>query len=153
MTTINLSARPQVPATPVSSTSTPLGRRIVNPLLGLVLGLALPTGGLAWVFGFDPIKKRINGRLWCSTADELAFVVKVKSTGRGTAYSDNLVCRKSGAVLRTLSDPLMSATIIGAAFLVSLIALLALGVALNTYGKLRRRVANRQVPPDGHTMR
>lgn len=79
---------------------------------GLVLGLALPTGFFAWVLGFDAIKKRINGRLWCSDADKIVFDVNVVSSGATTRYSDTLTCRKDGGVVRTIGDLPMTATTI-----------------------------------------
>lgn len=115
-------------------------RRLVRRAVGLVLGLALPTAVLAWVLGLDAIKQRINGRLWCSDADETAFEVKVRSSGRATRFSDRLLCRKDGALIRTIGDLRMTTTTLGIAFGISLLLLGLLVVGLWTYGRLRRRL-------------
>ena len=52
-----------------SDTGTPAAssaRELASRALALLLGLAVPTGFFSWLLGFDAIKKRINGRLWCS---------------------------------------------------------------------------------------
>jgi hypothetical protein len=121
-------------ATPPSSTA----RRLVQRASGLLFGLALPTGFLTWVLGFDAIKQRINGRVWCRDAREIVFDVTVRSSGSTSRISDALVCRKDGTVLRTIGDVQMMATNIGVAFAISLVLLLLLFVGLKIYSWLRR---------------
>lgn len=126
----------------VASVESPgTARRFGRRVFGLALGLALPTGVLSWVFGFDVIKKRINGRLWCAKADQTVFDVNVRSSGGATRYSDTLQCRKDGVVIGTIGDVRMTATTIGAAFVVSMVLLGLLVAVLWTYSKLRHRRA------------
>lgn len=112
-----------------------LGRRAV----GLVLGLALPTAFFTWVFGFDALKKRINGQVWCSDADEIVFDVRLTSSGSSTRISDTLLCRQDGAIVRTIGDARMTATNIGVAFGLSLLLLGLLVLVLWSFSRLRRR--------------
>lgn len=121
-----------------TATLTP-ARRFGRRLLAVVFGLAAPTGLLAWVLGFDPIKRRVNGRLWCSTADEVLLEVHVKRSGASTRYTDELVCRTNGTVVRTVRDLPMMATTVGVAFVISLLLFLLLVIGLRMYASVRRR--------------
>ena len=125
----------------IDATATPSvsARGLARRAVGLVLGLALPTAFLAWVLGFDAIKKRINGRLWCSGADDVVFDVKVRSSGSATRFTDKLVCKKNGGVVRTVGDLRMTTTTIAIAFGISLLLLGLLVVTLSAYARLRRR--------------
>ena len=125
-----------------SDTGTPAAssaRELASRALALLLGLAVPTGFFSWLLGFDAIKKRINGRLWCSDADTIAFQVKVTRSGSSSRYSDKLVCRKDGAVMRTIGDLKMTATTIGISFAITLLLVGLLVVCLLTLSRFRRR--------------
>lgn len=113
-------------------------RRLGRRLTGLVLGLALPTAFFTWVLGFDELKKRVNGRVWCADADEVVFDVTLTSSGSSTRISDSLQCQKDGVVVRTISDVRMMATNIGVAFLIGLALLGLLVGCLWIYARLRR---------------
>lgn len=93
------------------------------------------------MLGVDAIKKRINGRLWCSDADQTVFDVKVRSSGGATRYSDTLLCRKDGVVFSTIGDARMTGTTVGVALVVSVLLLVLLVGSLWTYSRLRRRRA------------
>jgi hypothetical protein len=108
-------------------------------LTGLVIGLALPTAFFTWVLGFDELKKRVNGRVWCADADDVVFDVTLTSSGSSTRISDTLLCQSDGVVVRTVSNTRMMVTNIGVAFVVSLALLLVLAACLWVYSRLRRR--------------
>ena len=126
-------------ASDTGTTAASFPRGLASRALAIVLGLALPTGFFSWLLGFDPIKKRINGRLWCSDADTIVFQVKVKRSGSTSYYTDKLLCRKDGALVRTIGDLRMTATTIGISFAISLVLFSLLVVCLWTYARLRRR--------------
>ncbi len=125
----------------MDTTTTPgsSARRLASRALALLLGLALPTAFFSWLLGFDAIKKRINGRLWCSDADTIVFDVKVRSSGGATRYTDKLLCRKDGALIRTIGDLRMTTTTVGVSFGISVLLVGLLVVCLWTYARLRRR--------------
>jgi hypothetical protein len=114
-------------------------RRLARRLTGLVVGLALPTAFFTWVLGFDELKKRVNGRIWCAGADDVALDVALTSSGSSTRIADTLVCQADGVVVRTVSNARMMATNIGVAFVISLTLLLLLAGCLWVYSRLRRR--------------
>lgn len=114
-------------------------RRLGRRLTGLVIGLALPTAFFTWVLGFDELKKRVNGRVWCAGADDVALDVALTSSGSSTRISDTLLCQDDGVIVRTVSNARMMATNIGVAFVISLALLLVLAGCLWVYSRLRRR--------------
>ena len=126
-------------ASDTDTTAASFPRGLASRALAIVLGLALPTGFFSWLLGFDPIKKRINGRLWCSDADTIVFQVNVSRSGSSSRYSDELLCRKDGTLVRTIGDLRMTATTIGISFAISLVLFSLLVVCLLTYARLRRR--------------
>lgn len=76
--------------------------------------------------------------MWCSDADDIRLDVAVTSSGTSTHSSDTLLCRKDGAVVRTVGDLQMAATNIGVAFVISLLLVAILVACLLTDSKLRR---------------
>ncbi len=125
-----------------SDTGTPAAssiREFAGRALALLLGLGVPTGFLTWLLSFDAIKKRINGRLWCSDADTIVFQVKVTRSGGLSRYTDKLLCRKDGTVVRTIGNLKMTATTIGISFAITVLLVGFLVVCLLTLSRLRRR--------------
>ena len=114
-------------------------REFASRALALLLGLGVPTGFLSWLLGFDAIKKRINGRLWCSDADTIVFQVKVRRSGGSSRYTDKLLCRKDGTVVRTIGNLQMTITTIGISFAITVLLVGLLVVCLVTLSWLRRR--------------
>ena len=74
----------------------------------------------------------------CSSEAEQATITAT-STNSKTGSTDTLVCRKSGAVVRTIGDAQMTATNIALAFLVSLLLLILLVACLKGFAAIRRR--------------
>lgn len=113
-----------------------LARRV----FGLLLAVTVPTVFLSWLLSFNKIKKRINGRIWCSDVEQVVFDVNVTSrSGSTTYYSDRLLCRNDDLLVRTIGDLRMLATTIAVSFAISLLLLALLVASLWTYSKLRRR--------------
>ena len=125
-----------------SDTGTPAAsstREFASRALALLLGLGVPTGFLTWLLSFDAIKKRINGRLWCSDADTIVFQVNVSRSGSSSRYSDELLCRKDGTLVRTIGDLRMTTTTIGISFAITVLLVGLLVVCLLTLSRFRRR--------------
>ena len=115
-------------------------RGLARRVFGLLLAVTVPTVFLSWLLSFDAIKKRISGRIWCSDVDQVVFDLNVTSrSGSTTYYSDRLLCRNDGVLVRTIGDARMLATTIAVSFAISLLLLALLVAGLWTYSKLRRR--------------
>ena len=112
---------------------------MLNGLVGLVLGMALPTWLVKMVLSIGRVSTALNRRIWCSDATGATReTIFGQRSGGSVSYHVELVCTKNGTTVRTISGWKMELTQWTVAAIIVLAILVVLIGALLVFKRLRR---------------